>query len=472
MLSGETDKPGLDQTPLVPGSYEDIMVAAVAEFEALLKKYESTASEASVPGDRTNAPAKSEEEAPKSSAEALAGPDRKTSPLVTATTRPVLTRVSAWKRLASERYHNRMAEQPEHADNTSIATAVVRKGRLAASAMWKKSGASERVANTLTISTEAATGVWKTVKEWIGAVAIGSRQPTVAKPLQEAQAGREPDELAGPEDYPFYARLLSRHVCNRLPKGIFWANGGAKGYMAGRDFMKRLMGPGTHLRPEDIDRCLQALHKLCDSSELRGGLNLEKLGSGPNRNHWSIRASDELRVILAVEGEAEAWMRFAPVYIGHHDDAYNWSRHRNYCTDLDGDAMRPLAQQGGTIDVDSRGVRKLSDMLARMKRQAPSVKIAGTASILECFRISGTGKVAGCSVSRGVIQRDDLVFILRSDAMVHVGSVETIKHEQSHIPAAVSGTQCGIRIKDWDDLEVGDRIKSYEVVEAPMKSDA
>lgn len=382
--------------------------------------------------------------------------------------------MSAWKRLASERYHNQAADLSEDRDNTSIATEVAEKSRSVASAMWKRSGVSERADKTLTASREVATGVWNVVWEWIDGVVTGSRPPTVAEPSQEVQAGQDPDELPGPGDYTFDARLLSRRARSSLPKGVFWANGAAEGYMAGRDFMKRLMAPGTHFQPGDFDRCLQAIQKLCVRPKPRRGLNLEKLGSGPNQNHWSIRASEELRVILAVERGGEAWTRFAPVYMGHHDDAYDWAGRRGYYTNLDGDAMLPLVQQDGTADradTDSRGVRKLSDMLARIKRQTPRVEIAGTARILECF-MTRAGKVAGCSVSRGVIRSDDRIFILRGDAMIHVGSVETIKHKDLYISAAVSGSHCGIRIKDWDDLEVGDKINSFEVVETFQESEA
>lgn len=426
------------------------------------------------PADRTDAPAGPTERSRELSLEASGGSDGESEPRIKAATRVVLARASAWKRLASERYHNRVADLSEHKDSISIVTEAVRKSRSEASAMWKRSRASERVDNTLAASKEVATSVWNVVREWIDGVVTG-RQPTVAEPSKEVQARQDPDEIAGPEDYPFDARLLSRHVNNRLPKGIFWANGDGEGYMAGRDFMKRLMTPGAHFQLEDIDRCLQAIHKLCARSKPRPGLNLEKLGSGPDQNHWSIRASEELRIILAVEGGGERWTRFAPVYMGHHNDAYDWAGQRGYYTDLDGDAMWPLMQQdeiASHADAGFRGVRKLSDMLAHIERQAPRVEIAGTARIQECFRISGTGIVAGCRISRGVIQLDDTIFVLRGHAMIHVGRVETMKQGHFHISAAVAGSECGIRIKDWNILEVGDRIKSYEIVEASQESEA
>ncbi len=65
------------------------------------------------------------------------------------------------------------------------------------------------------------------------------------------------------------------------------------------------------------------------------GLKFEFLGSESGKNHWSIRASRELRVILAVEFEDNRPKRAAVMNIGHHDAMYDWSRRRRYQTDLD-----------------------------------------------------------------------------------------------------------------------------------------
>ena len=77
----------------------------------------------------------------------------------------------------------------------------------------------------------------------------------------------------------------------------------------------------------DQERWVAAVLKFVDNPATPG-LNLEKLGGGPDSNLWSIRASQELRILLAEDGE-----RFVFVNAGHHDPMYNWAKQRQHRVD-------------------------------------------------------------------------------------------------------------------------------------------
>ena len=77
----------------------------------------------------------------------------------------------------------------------------------------------------------------------------------------------------------------------------------------------------------DQERWVAAVLKFVDNPATPG-LNLEKLGGGPDSNLWSIRASQELRILLAEDGE-----RFIFVNAGHHDPMYNWAKQRQHRVD-------------------------------------------------------------------------------------------------------------------------------------------
>ena len=103
----------------------------------------------------------------------------------------------------------------------------------------------------------------------------------------------------------------------------------------GKEYHRKCEDPlASSLQPSDRDRCVEAVRKFREN-RWSPGLNFERLGSGSRRNHWSIRASDELRVILALEPDHMEPQRVALLNMGHHDDMYAWSERQGFHTDLD-----------------------------------------------------------------------------------------------------------------------------------------
>jgi len=89
----------------------------------------------------------------------------------------------------------------------------------------------------------------------------------------------------------------------------------------------------------------------------------------------------------------------------------------------------------------------------------------GNAEILEVFNISKVGKVAGCRVTEGVVQRGAHVRLIRDDVVIHEGKLGTLKRFKDEVKEVQSGTECGMNFENYQDMRPGDVIECYNVEE-------
>lgn len=85
----------------------------------------------------------------------------------------------------------------------------------------------------------------------------------------------------------------------------------------------------------------------------------------------------------------------------------------------------------------------------------------GQAAVLAVFRISKVGNVAGCKVVKGEIRRNARVRIRRGEQVIFNGEISSLKHEKENIREVRQGFECGISMKGFNDIEVGDLIEGY-----------
>jgi len=132
-------------------------------------------------------------------------------------------------------------------------------------------------------------------------------------------------------------------------------------------------------------------------------------------------------------------------------------------------AARKLAESSG-IDIryydviyDAVGVVKaaLTGMLAPEKKES----ILGLVEVRQTFKISKVGTIAGCYVSEGLIRRNAKVRLLRDNVVIHDGELESLKRFKDDAREVKAGFECGLSLKNFDDMKVGDQIEAYEVVE-------
>ena len=90
-------------------------------------------------------------------------------------------------------------------------------------------------------------------------------------------------------------------------------------------------------------------------------------------------------------------------------------------------------------------------------------KITGTAQILEIFKVSGAGKVAGSKVTDGEINSSSDVRIIRDGAIIYTGKVSSIFREKNQVKQVSGGQECGITVKDYMDFQKNDTIEAFSV---------
>ncbi len=96
---------------------------------------------------------------------------------------------------------------------------------------------------------------------------------------------------------------------------------------------------------------------------------------------------------------------------------------------------------------------------------APDVQetITGSAQILEIFKVSGAGKVAGSKVTEGEINSTSDVRIIRDGAIIYTGKVSSIFREKNQVKQVSGGQECGITVKDYMDFQKNDTIEAFSV---------
>ena len=103
----------------------------------------------------------------------------------------------------------------------------------------------------------------------------------------------------------------------------------------------------------------------------------------------------------------------------------------------------------------------LSGMLAPEKKES----ILGLVEIRQVFKISKIGTVAGCYVLDGLVRRGSLIRVLRDNVVIHSGELDSLKRFKDDVREVKAGFECGLSVKNFDDLKVGDQLEAYEVVE-------
>ena len=87
----------------------------------------------------------------------------------------------------------------------------------------------------------------------------------------------------------------------------------------------------------------------------------------------------------------------------------------------------------------------------------------GEAAILEIFRVSKVGNVAGCRVTDGVVERGANVRLIRDNVVVHEGKLSQLKRFKDDAREVAAGQECGMAFEGYQDMKAGDVIECYRV---------
>ena len=95
--------------------------------------------------------------------------------------------------------------------------------------------------------------------------------------------------------------------------------------------------------------------------------------------------------------------------------------------------------------------------------------VIGMVEIREVFKISKIGSIAGCYVQDGVIRRNSMVRVLRNNVVIHSGELDSLKRFKDDVKEVKNNFECGLSIKDFNEIEVADMLEVFEVVEIARK---
>ncbi len=133
----------------------------------------------------------------------------------------------------------------------------------------------------------------------------------------------------------------------------------------------------------------------------------------------------------------------------------------------DGKATK-LAEREGVVVLSYDIIYDLVDAIERALKQMISPEYeeieVGEAEVRELFKIP-TGMVAGCYVSEGKVTRNGKVRVLRGDTELFTGEIASLRRFENDVREVQAGRECGIRIKDFDDIEIGDQLIIFTLEE-------
>ena len=134
-------------------------------------------------------------------------------------------------------------------------------------------------------------------------------------------------------------------------------------------------------------------------------------------------------------------------------------------------AARRLISETGT---DVRYYSIIYQALEEVKNaitglMAPKVKeeVVGIAEVRDVFRSSKMGAVAGCLVMEGAVRRNCPIRVLRNNVVVFEGELESLRRFKDDVNEVRAGTECGIAVRNYNDVQPGDQIEVYQRIEVP-----
>ena len=101
----------------------------------------------------------------------------------------------------------------------------------------------------------------------------------------------------------------------------------------------------------------------------------------------------------------------------------------------------------------------MSGLLSPERRET----FLGNAEILEVFNITKVGKVAGCRVIEGKVERGNGVRLIRDNVVIHEGKLKTLKRFKDEASEVYMGQECGMAFENYEDIRAGDTIECFRV---------
>lgn len=134
---------------------------------------------------------------------------------------------------------------------------------------------------------------------------------------------------------------------------------------------------------------------------------------------------------------------------------------------------RRLAENEGVeirlYSVIYKAIEEITAAIEGMLEPTIEEKITANLEVREVFKITKVGTIAGCFVTEGKVKRDSKVRVVRDGIVVYSGVLESLKRFKDDVKEVVSGQDCGLNVKNFNDVREGDIIEAYEEIEVKRK---
>ena len=129
------------------------------------------------------------------------------------------------------------------------------------------------------------------------------------------------------------------------------------------------------------------------------------------------------------------------------------------------DAIKDTGVEVRYYSIIYEAIDDVKQMMSGMLKPEIKETIVGIAQVREVFRSSKFGVVAGCLVTEGLVKRNNPIRVLRDNVVIFEGALESLRRFKDEAGEVRAGTECGIGVKNYQDVRVGDQIECYSRVE-------
>ena len=129
------------------------------------------------------------------------------------------------------------------------------------------------------------------------------------------------------------------------------------------------------------------------------------------------------------------------------------------------EAMKETGVEVRYYSIIYEAIDDVRQMMTGLLRPEIKEQIVGVAQVREVFRSSKFGVVAGCLVTEGYVRRNNPIRVLRDNVVIFEGALESLRRFKDDVNEVRAGTECGIGVKNYQDVRVGDQIECFARVE-------
>jgi len=110
-------------------------------------------------------------------------------------------------------------------------------------------------------------------------------------------------------------------------------------------------------------------------------------------------------------------------------------------------------------------INEVKDAMEGLLAPTTEEVVTGNIEVRDVFKISKVGTVAGCYVTEGIIKRNNKIRVIRDFIVVHTGEISALKRFKDDVSEVRSSYECGLSVRNFNDIEVGDNIEAFEIKE-------